>query len=187
MPIVVDEKFGKTARPLTAVDVTFILISYELAQLVAPVFVLPMLTSFGRKKSALIGLGIDALCCALFSLTTFITVGEKFLYYAIAMRLIIGAASALAKTPTGALLIENARKDEFEQVNGIYMACEGVGLTLGPSLYAVLFDMCGFPFTMLIMSLQNILCLMFFAWTVEENLTDENEERVSIRPTNSTN
>ena len=111
-----------------------------------------MIETFGRKKTVLIAITIDIIGSACFALLDLFTSerSAEFLACAIALRLFIGCSAALMMTPTGALLIEAAKKDDLESINGIYMACEGAGLILGPVIYAWFFGVVGFELTMLI-------------------------------------
>jgi MFS family permease len=135
--------------------VTLIIIAYEIAYVLMPLFVLPMINLFGRKRCVLIGFSIDAICSVLFAMTDYFTAGQsrEFLACAVAIRFVIGGAAALNRTPCGALLIEAAGKDRLEAVTGIYMACEGCGVILGPMIYATLFDLYGFQRTLLIQAI----------------------------------
>ena len=176
MPIVADQKFGESSKPLKAIDVTWIIVAYEMAYLFGPLFVVPMIETFGRKKTVLIAISIDIAGSACFALLDLFTSerSAEFLICAITLRAFIGCSAALMMTPTGALLIEAAKKDDLESINGIYMACEGAGLILGPVIYAWFFGVVGFQLTMLIQATQLFVTGMVFALSVHETTAEEN-------------
>jgi MFS family permease len=176
MPIVADQKFGESSKPLKAIDVTWIIVAYEIAYLFGSFFVLPMINTFGRKKTVLIAISIDIAGSACFALLDLFT-SEKsaeFLVCAITLRVLIGCSAALMMTPTGALLIEAAKKDDLESINGIYMACLGAGLILGPVIYAWFFSVVGFQLTMMIQATQLLVTGVVFYAFVHESPPEEN-------------
>ena len=82
LPLVADNKFGAQPQisanpPLSDFEVTLIIIAYEIAYVLMPLFVLPMINYFGRKRCVLIGFSIDAISSVLFAMTDYYTAGQS--------------------------------------------------------------------------------------------------------------
>lgn len=166
---------------LNEVDVSFILIAFEVGAFIFSPIAGIVMSGTGRKNSILIGYILMIIADICVALTQFIINDNLFLYSNIVFRFLKGVGDVWIENTIFSIIMIKYPKNR-EKFIGLAEAAAGVGFMAGPAIGGILFNFLGFFWTFISFGtfLMGTMTICYFYLPDSLNNSVADSENVSI-------